>query len=340
MLKISNLKQTYFYGATAIRGLNLEANDGEKIAILTKSGGGKTSLLKCIAGLFSADEGSSIVIDGKDVTGAKIKHRDVRLIYDDGGLVKNRSVKFNLEYPLKIRKIPKNERKRIVESVCCDFDLLPFYKEIAYRLFEPQIITLAIARAFLREAKVTLIDDIFSLIKGEERKSVFNALLPKLSSIKGITIFATDSVEEAFSFADKIVVLNAGWHLQTGSPRDLMDNPNYLYVDNYVNPFKSTLTVGVVDGYINLDDITIKLPDDYDCDEAILTYYLSEADNGTPFNPIIKRYAGNNVFAYQNEAGDVLMANDINPNIKVSVNRDSIRVYHRVSEKSLTYKII
>ncbi|MBR2349342.1 MAG: ATP-binding cassette domain-containing protein [Clostridia bacterium] len=340
MLKITNLKQTYFYGTTAIKGLDLEVADGEKIAILTKSGGGKTSLLKCIAGLFPADEGSSIVLDGKDITKEKIKNRDVRLIYDDGGLIRKRSVKYNLEYPLKIRKIPKNERREIVDNICREYDLLPFCKEIAYRLFEPQIVTLALARASLRESKLTLIDDIFSLLKGEERRLLFNQLLPKMRSISGITIFATDSLEEAFSFADRVVVFNAGYHLQTGTPFELLTNPNCLFVDNYVNPYKSTLCVGVVDGYVTIDDVKIKLPEDYDSDEAIITYYVKESVTGDDFVPSIKRYVGNGLYCYQNEAGDSLISNDIKSDTKVSIDKSSIRVYHRINEKLLTTSIV
>lgn len=339
MLEIKNLKQTYFYGATAIDNFSLSIADGEKIAILSKSGGGKTSLLKCIAGLFPASEGS-IILDGKDITNLKTKDRNVRLVYDDGGLIRKRTVKFNLEYPLKLKKIDKDERRQIAYEIAKKYGLEPFYKEYAFRLFEPEIISLALARTELTEVGVTLIDNVFALLNGVERRDTFNKYLETIRNIKGAVIFATDSVEEALSFGDRVVVLNSSFHQQTDTPYNLKSNPLTLSVDELVNPEKTRLVVGVVNNVVEIDNISIRLPDDYNHDEVILSYNLKPDESGAPFNVKHKAYLGAGLYKYVNEAGDSLVLDKEPCNINVSIDTESLKLYDRVNEKLLTYNII
>ena len=339
MLEIKNLKQTYFYGTTAIDNFSLSIADGEKIAILSKSGGGKTSLLKCIAGLFPASEGS-IILDGKDITNLKTKDRNVRLVYDDGGLIRKRTVKFNLEYPLKLKKIDKDERRQIAYEIAKKYGLEPFYKEHAFRLFEPENISLALARTELTEVGVTLIDNVFALLNGVERRDTFNKYLETIRNIKGAVIFATDSVEEALSFGDRVVVLNSSFHQQTDTPYNLKSNPLTLSVDELVNPEKTRLVVGVVNNVVEIDNITIRLPDDYNQDEVILSYNLKPDESGAPFNVKHKTYLGAGLYKYVNEAGDSLVLDKEPCNINVSIDTKSLKLYDRVNEKLLTYNII
>ncbi len=339
MLEIKDLKQTYFYGTTAIDNFSLSIAGGEKIAILSKSGGGKTSLLKCIAGLFPASEGS-IILDGKDITNLKTKDRNVRLVYDDGGLIRKRTVKFNLEYPLKLKKIDKDERRQIAYEIAKKYGLEPFYKEHAFRLFEPEIISLALARTELTEVGVTLIDNVFALLNGVERRDTFNKYLETIRNIKGAVIFATDSVEEALSFGDRVVVLNSSFHQQTDTPYNLKANPLTLSVDELVNPEKTRLVVGVVNNVVEIDNITIKLPDDYNHDEVILSYNLKPDESGAPFNVKHKTYLGAGIYKFVNEAGDSFVLDKEPCNINVSIDTESLKLYDRVNEKLLTYNII
>lgn len=339
MLELVNLKQSYFYGATAIFDINLKAGSGEKIAVLSKSGGGKTSLLKCIAGLFPAESGK-IIIDGKDVTNLKTKDRDVRLVYDDGGLIRKRTVKFNLEYPLRLRKLDKDERCSLAYDVAKRYGLEPFYKEYAFRLFEREIIAVALARTELTERSVTLIDNVFALANGVERAELFNKYLHNLKNISGTVIFATDSVEEALSFGGRVIVLNAGYHQQTDTPKNLREYPSTLSVDELVNPEKSRILVGVVNKLVEIDGLKIQLPDDYEYDEAILSYKLKIDDNGTVFVPKTRKYLGAGLYQFVNDAGDSLIANEVNEGVKVSIDTKSLKLYDRVSEKSLTYNLI
>lgn len=338
MLELVNLEQTYFYGAKAINNLSLKINDGEKVAVLSKSGGGKTSLLKCIAGLFPATNGK-ILLDGKDITNLKPKDRDVRVVYDDGGLIRKRTVKYNLEYPLKIRKVEKDERLILAYNSLKEYGLEPFYKEYAFRLFEGEIIALALARLSLRDCPLTMIDNLFALTNGQERKDLFRKFLPKLRDIGGNVIFATDSLEEAFSFGDRVIVLEAGNLQQFDTPKGLMENPQTLCVEKLVNPHKTVLISGVVDGIVEIDNLKIKI-DNYDKNEIILSYSLKIDSNGQEFSSAYKEYVGAGLYNFVNVAGDTILSRELPQNLKVSIDTNSLRLYDRVNEKLLTYEIL
>ncbi len=339
MLKIVDLKQTYFYGTTAIEGINIEIAEGEKIAVLALSRGGKTSLLKCIQGLYPAN-GGQILLDGKDITNEKIKNRDVRMVYDDGGLIRKRNVRFNLEYPLKIRKLPKNERFAIAYKIAEEYGLLPFFKETTFRLFETEIVSLALARLELRESKLTLIDDIFALLNGEERVRIFNKFLPKLKNLKESVIFTTSSLQEAFSFGDRIMVLNSGCVHQIGSPEELLNNPATLFVDEYVHPYKTRIVCGTIGNMVEIDNVRLQIEGEYDSTEVFISYLLKNDDKGTNFVVSHKKYIGNGQFCFYNSIGEAFIGFENEVPSNVSIDLQSIKLFHRITEKSLTFTIL
>ncbi len=338
MLELVDLSQSYFYGPESFKDINVQIQDGEKIAILAKSGGGKTSLLKCIAGLYPATKGK-ILLNGVDITNAKLKNRDIRFIYDDGGLIKKRNVKFNLEYPLKLRKIEKNERKIIAYNVAKEYGLEPFYKETTFRLFENEIIALALARLELRQSSITLIDDVFALLNGYERERSFKKYLPKLRALKETVIFATSSLYEAFSFADRVMVLNGGILQQIATPGELIQNPQTLFVDEIANPFKTRIISGMVGNVLEIDDIKIEVLN-YNNDEIFISYTLEKDLNGTAFSVDRREYISNGMFAYYNLANECFIHEDTEETFKVSIDKNSIMLFDRITEKRLTFKFV
>ena len=322
MLEIKDLHQSYFYGTNALNGISFVLNDGEKLAVLSKNGGGKTSLLKCIAGLFPSSSGS-IILDGKDITNLKVKDRGLRMVYDDGGLIRNRSVSFNLTYPLKLRKLPKNERLGIVYQTAKDYGLEAFFKEQAFRLFTPEIIALALARLELRDSSLTLIDDVFSI-----------------ANLKGNVIFATDSVEEAFSFSDKVLVLNNGYQDQIGTLEELKSNPQTLLVDEFVNPNKNRILCGVVDNVVEIDGLKLKIASDYQSNEVFVSYELTENISGYQFDCSYKKYIAENKYVFVNIAGEKFVGERCSNDTKVSIDVNSIKLFDRINEKLLTYELL
>ena len=339
MLEIKELYQNYFYGTNALNGISFVLKDGEKLAVIAKNGGGKTSLLKCITGLFPASSGN-IILDGKDITNLKIKDRGVRMVYDDGGLIKQRSVFFNLSYPLKLRKLSRKDRFIKAYQVAKDYDLEPFFKEQAFRLFTPEIIALALARLELRDSSLTLIDDVFSIANGLERRDLFDKFLPKLRALSGNVIFTTDSLEEAISFGDKVLVLNNGYQDQFGSFEELRTDPQTLLVDKLFNPYRNRKILDVVDGVATFNNIKFKLPSDYNSTEVFVSFELINDNNGEDFIIGNRKYVGEDTFAYYNNEDLVYVSTMNEKDFKVSANISTLKLYDRVTEKLLTFEVI
>ncbi|HHU42899.1 MAG: ABC transporter ATP-binding protein [Bacillota bacterium] len=230
---LKNLRQQYTYGAVGIQELSIELDDRETVAVLGGREAGKTSLLKCIAGL-APQTGGEIYINSRLVNSAKPKDRDVLMVYEDGGFFERRTVFYNLSYPLKIRKLDKNDiTNRVVDiSKKMGFEYLLDYK--IYTLTLSERLRVMIARALLREASVYLFDDPFKNVQPYLRRKLFNELYPYIKNINAPKIFATSSADEAKTVADKIVILNYGFVTDMGKAEDIIKNPNCLLAYRYM----------------------------------------------------------------------------------------------------------
>ncbi len=224
-LTIKNLTIKYLYGAMAISDLTLTADKGEIVAVTGDTESGKTSLLKCIAGLVPAGSGE-IFIDGKNVTESRCKDRNVCLVYEDGCFFENRSAKYNIEYPLKIRKVDKALLEEKVISAC---NAVGFPQEKlsckVKKLSVEERFSLSLARAYNREAKIYLFDD--PLKKVADREKYFAVLkdfmIKKADS--GAVIYATSSGKECRELNGKCVLLNYGICLQDGNINEIISKP-------------------------------------------------------------------------------------------------------------------
>src|SRR5690554_6695864 len=200
---IKNLKQQYNYGAVGIQDMSFELEDNQTLAIISGKEGGKTSLLKCIAGL-NPQVGGEIYINDILVNDKKPKDRDILLVYEDGGLFDFRSVFYNLSYPLKIRKLDKDFIYKKIADISKElgFEYLLDYKISSLSLAEK--LRVMVARALIRDASVYLFDDPFKNVQPHYRHKLFNELYPYIRKIKGVKIFATSSPDEAKTVGDSI----------------------------------------------------------------------------------------------------------------------------------------
>jgi len=231
-IEIKNLRQKYTAGAVGVYNYSISCTEGEHICILASKQGGKTSLLKCIAGLLPAEEGE-ILINNIPIQGKKTKERDIGIIFQDCGIIEARSVKWNLAYPLKIRKVPKEQIALAIAKIApqCKLDHLLSFS--AARLKSSDKIRLAFARALVRNTPLLLIDNPFALLKGEERRELFIELLPIVKAYKSNIFFATDSVDEAFTLNSRISVLHYGILEQTGTAAEIKESPATVQVYKY-----------------------------------------------------------------------------------------------------------
>ena len=215
----------YFGYDAAINHVTTNFSDGINVVFAAEKGG-KTTFLKALAGIIPHQ--GELYLDDVNVDDIPLKDRDFQMLFDDYALFPRRSVRYNLEYPLKIRKVPKAERRRMVEEIASSFDLDIMLDGPVYRLNEWLKVTLTLCRAYLRKARVLLIDNIFSKLSLTERKEAFRRFLPLFN--KGIVIYATDSTEEAAALSKEVKFLSCGYLMQEGSAEDFIHKPRALSV--------------------------------------------------------------------------------------------------------------
>jgi len=220
---------------TALEGVSLEVRDGSLTALLGPSGGGKSTLLRVIAGLEAPDEGR-VLIGGDDATPIPARKRGVGFVFQHYAPFKHMTVRENIGFGLKIRKWPKGEIARRVDELIALVHLEGFGGRYPSQLSGGQRQRMALARALAVEPRVLLLDEPFGALDATVRKELRAWLRRLHDEVHVTTIFVTHDQEEAMEVAEQIVVLNHGRIEQMGTPRDLYDHPESEFVKRFVGP--------------------------------------------------------------------------------------------------------
>jgi len=219
----------------ALDNVNLEVPRGGLTALLGPSGGGKSTLLRIIAGLEFPDSGQ-IEIEGKPATWLAPQKRSVGFVFQHYAAFKHLSVYRNVAFGLEIRKRPKAEiRKRVTELLEL-VHLENFADRLPSQLSGGQRQRMALARALAVQPEVLLLDEPFGALDAQVRKELRDWLRNLHDEVNVTTIFVTHDQEEALEVADEIVVINNGRIEQIGSPTDLYDHPANDFVMGFLGP--------------------------------------------------------------------------------------------------------
>ncbi|MBP3492447.1 MAG: ABC transporter ATP-binding protein [Clostridia bacterium] len=227
MIKLDGVSKQYIYGARVFAPVDMTINDGEIVALLGDELSGKTTFLKVVAGV--TDSEGKVLFDGEPL--AK-KPDDVIMIFDDLALFANRSCYYNLAYPLKIRGANKDEIDKRVKAAAEKVGITASLYFKARKLDSIDKKRLAIARLFLRDFKVALVDDITRGLKKEDAKTLWQEVAPALQDFAKegkIVIFATRDKDEAISIADRIVVTHYRQIKQIGTLEQILQNPSNIW---------------------------------------------------------------------------------------------------------------
>ncbi|HEY0904240.1 MAG TPA: TOBE-like domain-containing protein [Marmoricola sp.] len=219
----------------ALDGIDLTIPTGQLTALLGPSGGGKTTLLRIIAGLESADTGS-VVIEGTDATALPVQKRNVGFVFQHYAAFKHLSVARNVAFGLEIRKRPKDEVRRRVAELLELVHLSQFADRRPAQLSGGQRQRMALARALAVEPSVLLLDEPFGALDAKVRKELREWLRRLHDEVPVTTVFVTHDQEEALEVADEIVVINEGRVEQVGSPDELYDEPANDFVMGFLGP--------------------------------------------------------------------------------------------------------
>jgi sulfate transport system ATP-binding protein len=219
----------------ALESVSLEVPDGSLTALLGPSGGGKSTLLRVIAGLEQPDSGR-VVISGQDATATPARNRGVGFVFQHYAAFKHMTVRDNVAFGLKIRKRPKNEIRAKVDELLSLVHLDGFADRYPAQLSGGQRQRMALARALAVEPRVLLLDEPFGALDATVRKELRAWLRRLHDEVHVTTIFVTHDQEEAMEVAEQIAVLNHGKIEQVGSPRDLYELPANEFVMSFVGP--------------------------------------------------------------------------------------------------------
>ena len=219
----------------ALDGVDLDVPSGRLTALLGPSGGGKSTLLRIMAGLEYPDSGS-VVIDGKDTTWAPPQKRQVGFVFQHYAAFKHLSVYRNVAFGLEIRRRPKPEIRKRVHELLELVHLEQFADRLPSQLSGGQRQRMALARALAVQPSVLLLDEPFGALDTQVRKELRDWLRRLHDEVHVTTVFVTHDQEEALEVSDEIVVINHGRIEQVGSPTDLYDHPKNDFVMRFLGP--------------------------------------------------------------------------------------------------------
>ena len=224
-----------FGEAPVLRDVSVDIASGSLTALLGPSGGGKSTLLRIIAGLETPDSGT-VLISGTDATRLPPQRRGVGFVFQHYAAFKHLTVFDNVAFGLKIRKRPKDEIRRRVGELLELVHLDQFAGRYPAQLSGGQRQRMALARALAVDPEVLLLDEPFGALDAQVRKELRAWLRRLHDEVHVTTVFVTHDQEEAIEVADSIVVLADGTVQQVGAPGDIYDHPASPFVMRFLGP--------------------------------------------------------------------------------------------------------
>jgi sulfate transport system ATP-binding protein len=231
-IRIRNVSR-HFGDFRAIDNLSLDVATGSLVALLGPSGCGKSTLLRMIAGLEPVDQGQ-VFLNGTDATALPVQLRKVGFVFQHFALFKHLTVRENIAFGLRLRRLPVARTHELVEELLQLVQLQSYANHYPNQLSGGQRQRVSLARALAVKPQVLLLDEPFSALDAKVRKEL-RAWLRNLQEQTGVTtVIVTHDQEEAMEVADRIVVMNAGRIEQIGSPTEIYDNPATPFVMRFV----------------------------------------------------------------------------------------------------------
>ncbi len=246
-IQLERVTKVFPGDVAAVDDVSLRIEDGEFIALVGPSGCGKSTLLRAVAGLEEITSGE-ISIGGRDVTDLAPRHRDVAMVFQSYALYPHMSVRQNLGYGLKVRRMPKAEAARRVEEVAAMLGLAELLDRRPAQLSGGQRQRVAMGRAIVRQPKAFLMDEPLSNLDAKLRVGM-RASLAQLHQQLGVTtVYVTHDQVEAMTLGQRVAVMRDGKILQVDAPQRLYEEPRDLFVAGFIGSPAMNLVEAAVDG--------------------------------------------------------------------------------------------
>lgn len=231
---------------TVIKSVNLEIQDGEFFTLLGPSGCGKTTLLRMIAG-FNSIEGGEFYFNDTLINNMDPSKRNIGMVFQNYAVFPNMTVRGNIEFGLKERKVPKNEMDERVEKILDIMKIREYADRKPQNLSGGQQQRVALARAIVIEPDVLLMDEPLSNLDAKLRVELREEIRRIQKEIGITTVYVTHDQEEAMAVSDRIAVMKDGVIQQCDMPRKIYHKPNNMFVASFIG------TNNVINGNYNKD---------------------------------------------------------------------------------------
>ncbi len=309
----------------AVDALNLEIADGEFLVLVGPSGCGKSTSLRMLAGLEEVN-GGRILIGDRDVTNVPPKDRDIAMVFQNYALYPHMSVADNMGFALKIAGVNKVEIRKRVEEAAKVLDLTQYLERKPKALSGGQRQRVAMGRAIVRSPQVFLMDEPLSNLDAKLRVQTRTQIASLQRRLGVTTVYVTHDQTEAMTMGDRICVLKDGLLMQVGSPRELYDTPQNIFVAGFIgSPAMNIGTFEVSDGYAKLGHAKVPLtrqtiqaltPEDKNhitvgFRPESLTIVDHEVDGAIPVDVTLVENLGSDTFIYGSLGGDKEIAENI-----------------------------
>ena len=222
-----------FGDVRAVDGISLDIAEGEFLTLLGPSGCGKTTTMRLIAGFEEPDEGT-ILLRGTDVVGVPPNKREVNMCFQHYALFPHMTVERNIEYGLKLKKVPKGDRQRIVAEMLEIVGLGGMQQRKPGQLSGGQQQRVALARALVNQPAALLLDEPLGALDVKLRKHMQLELKRIQHELRTTFVYVTHDQEEALSMSDRIAVMNQGVIEQLGTSREVYEQPATPFVADFV----------------------------------------------------------------------------------------------------------
>ena len=272
-LSFQHVYKKYDGGVVAVSDFNLEVADKEFVILVGPSGCGKSTTLRMLAGLEDITEGE-IYIEDRLINDVLPKDRDIAMVFQNYALYPHMTVRDNMAFALKLRKMGRDEINRRVSEAAKILEIEHLLDRKPKALSGGQRQRVALGRAIVRDPKVFLMDEPLSNLDAKLRVQMRVEITKLHHRLKTTFIYVTHDQTEAMTMGTRIVVMKDGFIQQVDSPTELYDNPVNTFVAGFIgmppmNFINAVINVEGSDVYISFENVTVKLPERYAVEEVM-----------------------------------------------------------------------
>jgi len=262
-LNLQHLDKIYDNKVQAVFDFNMDVKDGELIVLVGPSGCGKSTTLRMVAGLEDISAGH-LLLDGKDITQTPAKDRDMAMVFQNYALYGHMTIYENMAFSLTLRKEDPNVIHKKVLAAAEILGLTSQLNKKPNQLSGGQRQRVAMGRSIVRNPKVFLFDEPLSNLDAKLRGATRREILLLHKRLKATMLYVTHDQTEALTLADRIVCMSMGHVQQIGTPLELYDRPNNLFVAGFIGlpPMNFYSDMGFVDGKLKGHGFEVELTDE------------------------------------------------------------------------------